>query len=253
MRQMIGLVSVIFIDMKTSFYSFKPTIPTSLTLMLFIVLASLELSAQRDTLSTQAQYVTLNLGLGSNTYAADASIHYDWHFGQHRRIVVGSGLRFQAFSGSDVYFTSAPPTLAANPSHQDTVLAPAPWIYSINMIINLGYYVTPKLYLGFNIDGFGFSFGPHGTPTFIQDGVEQTVKVKPTPWNVLLVGPRDVGSLKAQFYGRYHLNDRWGLQFGLQNMFSELTTYPLLQTVPEDNKRFRAASAQGFVGVHYTF
>jgi hypothetical protein len=43
------------------------------------------------------------------------------------------------------------------------------------------------------------------------------------------------------------------VQAGFQNMFNELTTETVLQTVPSDNDRFRSASAQGFAGMSYFF
>jgi hypothetical protein len=168
-------------------------------------------------------------------------------------LIVGSGLRFQTFFGSDVVFTSAPPEFYGMAENMDTLTAPAPFIYSINAIINLGYHVTPKLFLGFNIDAFGFSFGPNGSPTYTGSGLDQKVKVNPTQVNALLVGANDLGSLKAQFYGRYKFNDHFAVQAGFQNLFNELTTEKVWQTVPENNDRFRSASSHGFIGLTYYF
>ena len=200
-----------------------------------------------------ALFTSLDFGSNGSNHAANFGLHYDWHFGKKKRIVVGSGLRFQSFFGKDVVFVSAPPEFYVDPVNQDTLLAPAPSIFSVNAILNLGYRVTPKIFLGFNIDVFGFSFGPNGSPTYVSNGVEQVVKVNPSPINALLVGANDLGSLKAQFYGRYKFSDKLAVQAGFQNMFNELTTETVIQTVPGDNDRFRSASAQGFAGISYFF
>lgn len=204
-------------------------------------------------LDESALFASLDLGSNGSNHAVSLAAHQDWHFGKRRRLVVGSGLRFQTFFGQDVIFTSAPPEFAADPAKQDSLLAPAPFIYSLNAMISLGYHVTPRLFLGFNIDAFGVSFGPHGSPEFVSNGVSQTAEVRPTPINILLVGANDIGSLKAQFYGRYKFSDQWGVQAGLQNLFNELTTKAVLQTSPKLNDRFRAMSSHVFLGMSYHF
>ena len=198
-------------------------------------------------------YSSLDFGTNGSNHAANICMHYDWHFGKKRRLIVGSGLRFQSFFGSDVIFTSAPLEFYGVEENMDTLTAPALFIYSINAIVNLGYHVTPKLFLGFNIDAFGFSFGPNGSPTFTGGGTSAKAKVNPTPINALLVGANDLGSLKAQFFARYKFNEHFAVQAGLQNLFNELTTENVLQTVPEDNQRFRSASSHGFAGLTYYF
>lgn len=223
---------------------------------LSLIVCSLAAFAQIDSskvMGKNSLYSSLDFGSNGSNHAANIGMHYDWHFGKKRRIVVGSGLRFQGFFGQDVIFTSAPPDFVADEANLDTITAPTPYIYSINAIINLGYHVTPKLFLGFNIDAFGFSFGPNGNPTFTSNGVDQKVKVNPTRMNVLLVGANDIGSLKAQFFGRYKFNEHWAVQAGLQNLFNELTTEKVVQTVPKNNDRFRSMNSHGFVGVSYYF
>jgi hypothetical protein len=139
-----------------------------------------------------ALFTSLDFGSNGSNHAANLGLHHDWHFGKKRRIVVGSGLRFQSFFGKDVVFVSAPPDFYLDPINQDTLLAPAPSIFSVNAILNLGFRATPKIFLGFNIDVFGFSFGPNGSPTYVSNGVEQVVKVNPSPINALLVGANDL-------------------------------------------------------------
>lgn len=205
------------------------------------------------TLVKRSVYSGVGGAVGDGHFSGLLSGQVDWHLGQKRRIVVGTGLRFTGFLGSDVVFTSAPPDLAADPLNMDTLLAPTPYIYSLNAMINLGFNITPKLTAGFNIDLVGLSFGPKGTPTFISQGQEQQANVSPTPVNVLLVGDNDLGSLNSHFFAKYSLNEKWRVQLAYQFLFNELTTESTLQTVPSNNDRYRHKASQVFVGVTYNF
>ena len=220
-----------------------------------LMIGTTGLKAQDSTkvMAKTYKYGSLDFGTNGSNHATSLAMHHDWHFGAKKRIVVGTGLRFQAFFGREVIFTSAPPEFVADPAYLDTLIAPAPFIYSVNALINLGYHVTPKLLLAFNIDALGFSFGPNGSPTFQGGGQTQEVKVNPTLTNVLLVGANDIGSLKAQFMARYKFTPQFAAQAGLQNLFNELTTEQVLQTYPSPNTRFRAMSSHIFGGVSYYF
>lgn len=223
---------------------------------LLCVLYTIDLKSQEDSLDvmkSRYKFASLDFGTNGSNHATSLAFHHDWHFGKRRRIVVGSGLRFQAFFGRDVVFTSAPPEFAVDPARLDTLIAPTPFIYSLNAMINLGFYITPKLFAGFNIDALGLSFGPNGSPTFQGSGLKREVRVNPTLTNVLLVGAMDIGSLKAQFHARYRITDELAIQAGLQNLFNELTTEEVLQTDPAPNDRFRAMSSHVFGGISYYF
>jgi hypothetical protein len=163
-------------------------------------------------LAKRSVYSGIGGAVGDGHFSGLLSGQVDWHFGQKRRIVLGTGLRFTSFFGQDVVFTSAPPDLAADPLNMDTLLAPTPYIYALNAMLNLGFNITPKLTAGFNIDLVGLSFGPKGTPTFISQGQEQQANVSPTPVNVLLVGDNDLGSLNSHFFAKYSLSEKWRVQ-----------------------------------------
>ena len=198
-------------------------------------------------------YLSSGIGLGGKNYAPLLALQYDWRLGKRKRIVIGTGLRFVTFFGSNITFTSAPADLASNTQNVDSIIAPAPFIYSVNAMINLGFQVNRHLMVGFNIDAIGASFGPNGSPDFVSNGVTTSVNVNPTPVNILLVGDNDRGSLVSQFYGRYQFTDHFCTQLAFQFLFSELTSETKVQTVPKGNDRFRAKSQQIYLGLNYLF
>jgi hypothetical protein len=120
-------------------------------------------------------------------------------------------------------------------------------------MINLGYNFTPKMQIGFNIDLLGFSFGPEATPAFRSNGVQVNTKAKPTSFNLLLVGNNDKGTLNSEFYLRYKINNKIGLKVAYQYFFTELTTSTKIQTLPEQNDRFRNKANLFNFGVSYHF
>lgn len=210
-------------------------------------------STDNSSLLKRTTYAGAGVAVGDGHFGGVLSAQNDWYLGSKRRIVVGTGLRFTGFLGNDIYFTSAPPELAADPLSVDSLLAPTPYIYSLNAMINLGFNITPKLTAGFNIDLVGLSFGPKGTPTFISQGQEQQANVSPTAVNILLVGDNDIGSLNSHFFAKYTFNEKWRIQLAYQFLFNELTTDASLQTVPTDNDRFRHKASQVLLGVTYQF
>jgi hypothetical protein len=180
------------------------------------------------------------------------SFYKNWELGAKNKFVVGTGLRYTGFFGSNIWFTSAPNDLAIEPSSVDTLFGSSPAINSLNLLINLGFNVTEKLQLGFNIDAIGISFGPTGNPTFTGNGQSKSTEASPTSPNILLVGNNDKGSLNSHFYGKYKLSDKWGVKLAYQFLFNELTTATAVQTTPVSNDRFRVKSSQFFVGLNYS-
>lgn len=201
----------------------------------------------------KSKYIQLGGALGSSNGSINLSAQKDWYLGKKDRIIVGTGVRFTSFFGSDITFTTAPAKLSIEPKSVDSLLAPKPSLTSLNLMINLGYKISSKIEVGFNIDALGVSFGPEGSPTFITNKKSTLTKAKPTSPNVLLVGDNDRGSLNSHFYGRYKLNEKIGLNVAYQYLFNELTTNTKVQTIPEANDRFRTKSSQIYVGVSYHF
>ena len=201
----------------------------------------------------KSKLIELGGAFGSSNGSINLSGQKDWYLGKKDRIILGTGIRFTSFFGSDITFITAPAKLSIEPKSVDSLFAPKPALYSLNLMINLGYKISDKIEVGFNIDALGVSFGPEGSPTFIANKKSSVTKAKPTSPNVLLVGDNDRGSLNSHFYGRYKLNEKIGLNVAYQFLFNELTTATKIQAIPEANDRFRAKSSQIYVGVSYHF
>jgi long-subunit fatty acid transport protein len=191
--------------------------------------------------------------IGSSVGSISASGFHNWGLGSKKKFYVGTGVRFTSFFGNKVNFTSAPADLASDDKNVDTLLAPSPSLSSLNLTINLGYKISDKLEVGFNIDAIGISFGPTGTLTYIRNGKSTATPASPTSPNILLVGDNDKGSLNSHLFVRYKLTDHLGLKVAYQYLFNELTTTSKVQTIPSANDRFRAKSGMIYVGLNYNF
>jgi long-subunit fatty acid transport protein len=191
--------------------------------------------------------------IGSSANSISASGFQNFGIGLKKKFYIGTGVRFTTFFGSNVNFTTAPADLTADDKNVDTLLAPSPSVSSLNLTINLGYKISEKLEVGFNIDAIGISFGPTGSPSYIRNGKSTPSSASPTSPNILLVGDNDKGSLNSHLFVRYKLSDHLGLKVAYQYLFNELTTTTKVQTIPSANDRFRAKSGMVYLGLNYNF
>lgn len=222
----------------------------SIAVLFFLVVTPLLLAQDIPKSST---YLEVGAGIGDSNFSGVGALRYDWNLGSKNRFVLGTGVRFTGFAGKDLNFITAPTNLTGDKKNLDTLFAPTPYLYSLNLIINLGWRFSEKFQVGFDIDALGVSFGPTGSPTYIRNGRPQSATASPTSPNVLLVGDRDRGSLNYQLYVLYRFGEHFGVKVAAQQLFSELTTKAKVQTVPEPNDRFRYKSIGGFVGLNFTF
>lgn len=191
--------------------------------------------------------------VGSSVGSISASGFQNFGIGSKKKFYVGTGVRFTSFFGTNVNFTSAPPDFTADDKNVDTLLAPSPGVNSLNLMISLGYKISEKLDVGFNIDAIGFSFGPTGSPSYIRNGKSVASSASPTSTNILLVGDNDKGSLNSHLFVRYKIAEKLGIKLAYQFLFNELTTTTKIQTIPSANYRFRAKSGMIYVGLNYNF
>ena len=231
--------------------------------VLIILFVSNVLFAQEDQMKEKKitpgnhQFIDLGIGIAKNQGIITGGYYHNWMLSKKRKIIrniyIGTGFRFTGFFGSNIYFTSAPPALYGIAANEDSLRGKTPYIYSANVFINFGYQFTEKLQIGFDLDAIGFSFGPMGTPDFISNGVPNIVDAKPTPFNVLLVGANDIGTLNGGLYVRYKLAPKISVRATYHTLFTELTTAQKVQTSPELNNRFRHGANLFGVGVGYYF
>ncbi|MCP9768617.1 hypothetical protein EGI22_11890 [Lacihabitans sp. LS3-19] len=218
-----------------------------ISILLFVLINTNLLAQQKN------NYAEIGGGIGASSGSFGAALHKNWTLGKNNKFVIGTGLRFTSFFGTDINFITAPADLTSDPKNLDTLLAPKPSLSSLNAMINLGYRLNKKIEFGFNIDALGLSYGPTGSPSYITNGKSTVVSAKPTSLNLLLVGDRDKGSLNSHLYAKYDISNKIGLKLAYQFLFNELTTSTKVQTVPSDNDRFRVKSSMVFVGVSYGF
>ena len=203
----------------------------------------------------------LNGGIGNSEGTIALSFNFDKNLGKKQRIVIGGGIRFTSYLGKNQYYITAPAELTSGSTgpgvifkenieaNIDSFLIKTAQVNSLNLLITLGYNVNPKLLLRFNIDLIGFSFGSGVTGNYINGSQGAMVSSDPSPFNLLLVSDNDKGSLNSEFFGRYFINDKWGIKAGAQFHFTEYTTDSYVQQYPEPNDRFRNKSLMFMLGV----
>lgn len=202
-----------------------------------LTLCAISLHAQQK--STTEQIADFTLGFSSGQTTVSGAYNKNWNLGKKQGFYIGTGIRLSGAFGKNQVFSSAPASLAGNKANTDSLLGTNTSTYALNAILNLGYHISPKLDLGFNIDLIGFSFGPSSNRIFSGNGTLTNTAAKPTGMNILLVGNNDRGTLNSEFYLRYKVNNKVGIKLAMQHFFTELTTATKVQTVPAQNDRFR--------------
>ncbi|MBL7870258.1 MAG: hypothetical protein JNM78_01500 [Cyclobacteriaceae bacterium] len=205
----------------------------------------------------------LGVGGASNQGTLSAAYIYDWSLGKKEKIIVGIGGRVTSYIGANQYYSTAPAKLTSGSTgpavffkeniiaNIDTFLIAKPRVVAMNAMINLGYKVTQKISVGFNIDAIGFSVGYKTRGNYINGSQGQNVEAKPTVFNLLLVSDNDLGSLNSEFYGKYKLNETISLKAAFQFIFTEYTTEIPVQQFPEPNDRFRNKSSMFSAAVSF--
>ena len=203
--------------------------------------------------SRTVNYGDITGAIGSSKGSVSVDYFHVWKLGKTKRAEIGFGGRFTSYFGSSHYYSSAPASLADDESKSDSVLLQSPQVNALNIAINLGYRISPKFSLGFNIDALGFSFGGKQTGSYINGSVGQTISAKPTPINILLVGNNDQGSLNSEFYSRYFLTENLAIKLAYQYLFTEYTTDTAVQQLPIANDRFRNKASLLSLGITKQF
>lgn len=191
--------------------------------------------------------------IGSNQGSVSVDYFHLWKLGKSKKIEVGFGGRFTSYFGTSQYFSSAPAKLAEDEGKSDSILLQSPQVNALNLAINLGYRISPKVGLGFNIDALGFSFGGKQDGSYINGNQGQTTSGKPTSFNILLVGNNDKGSLNSEFYLRYFIKEKLAIKLAYQFLFIEYTTDTKVQQQPETNDRFRNKASLISLGITKQF
>lgn len=192
--------------------------------------------------------------IGKSEGSISAMVGNDWELWKSKKFAIGIGGRVTSYFGTKQYYITAPAELTSGSTgpgvifkenideNIDTFLIKSPQVNSINVFINLRYKFNEKLVVGFNIDAIGLSLGAQKSGNYINGVQTAEENSKPTAFNVLLISDNDRGSLNSELYGKYYLNDTWGIKLGVQFLFTEYTTDMEVQQFPEPNDRFRNKS-----------
>lgn len=231
-------------------------------ILTFVILFSFSFAIQAQH-GTKVQNLDLSGSIGSGQGTGAFSYNYNWQLGKKGRFEIGTGARLTSYFGTNQYYVTAPAKLTSGKTgpgvlfaeniigNLDSVLFSNAQVSALNITVNLGYNITPKLYAGFSIDAIGFSFGGNKDGRYFNGNTSAPVTAKPTGFNILLVSDNDRGSLNSEFFVRYKLNKQWGIKAGYQFLFTEYTTTTEVQTFPEKNDRFRNKSSAFLLGVTY--
>lgn len=229
--------------------------------LLFFLFTCLTVGIAQNTSKNNS--IDIGIAFGSNQGTFSGAYIHNWSLGKKQKIQIGVGGRITGYLGANQYYTTAPAKLTSGKtgpgvfftenieSNIDTFLIASPQVFAFNAMINLGYKVTRKITVGFNIDAIGFSFGGNKRGNYINVAQGQNITSKPTGFNLLLVSDNDLGSLNSEFYGKYQLTEKLALKAGFQFLFTEYTTDIEVQQFPEPNDRFRNKSSMFSAGVSF--
>lgn len=206
--------------------------------------------------TTQAQEIKnpnnsieLGVGFASDAFVGGIGYYQDWGLGKKKAFRLGYGVRFSAYSGSDVTHISAPPEFYNDEAKQDSIFVSNPQMNNIAVYIGASYVIRERIELGFNIDAIGYTFGGDKDATFTSNGVETATTVNPNSITALLIAANDIGMVRSDFFVGYKFNDNWGARLGYGLLFTEYRTETELQ---EGNTRYRGNPGTITVGVVYS-
>lgn len=235
---------------------------------LYIFLFMLPVCAVRHAATAQVQpqtvnFIDLDAGVGDSEGSLAFSFNYDKGLGKNRKIVLGFGVRITSYFGKNQYYVTAPAKLTSGSTgpgvlfkknieaNMDTLLIKTSQVNLLNLHLTIGYNLSERLMIRFNIDAIGFSSGKSVNGNYINGTQGSMEPASPTVFNALLISDNDKGSLNSELFARYLLNDKWGIKGGIQFLFTEFTTDSEIQQSPEANDRFRNKSLMFGAGVSY--
>lgn len=235
-------------------------------LLTLILTTSFTLDSYSQRQATQYQKnIDANFAFGDQQGSLSFLLLKNYSVGKSQKFKIGIGARLTSYLGLNQYFVTAPAQLTSGGTSPlilfqdniikniDTLIVKSAFNHSLNATVNFGYAISNKVHVGFNIDLIGFSFGNTSSANYINGSQGKNTTASPTGFNILLVSDNDRGSLNSEFYGKYFINNRWGVKLAAQFLFTEYTTATKVQTLPQENDRFRNKSLLASIGVTYKF
>jgi hypothetical protein len=233
--------------------------------LLILLACGMGITAFSQTAKRASSYVDISMAAGSYRGSLSLSCLRTWRLGERQKFGIGAGVRSTSFLGANINYITAPARLTSGSTspliffkenieeNLDTLLVKSPQITMLNVMINIDYQLSEKFIIGFNIDAIGISFGGTRRGNFMSGTTGKNTDAKPTPFNILLISDNDRGSLNSELYVRYFFRPQWAIKSGAQFLFTEYTTETKVQTVPEENDRFRNKALLFSVGITRKF
>ncbi len=208
-----------------------------------------------------AQY-RLNAGASVGAGASMFSLGAEREFNVFSdKFHINPGVRLSIFNGNDLEYITAPAKYTSNDDQLDTITFGTVQNNFANLYVRLGYDITPKLSVSFDIDVVGVSFGSEQDYSDFRPGEAlrsgpqnafgHSQKGSPTTLNVLLIGDNDIGSLNSTLNISYDITNRLGIDLGAGLIFTEYTI--ATGRGYDGNDRFRNKNIMGYLGVSYLF
>ena len=239
-------------------------------LAVFVAIISITGFGQQKVNNTTNKFADLTGTIGASQGSIAASYVNNWKFGfgKKKNWEAGIGARLTSSFGSKLEYTTAGPAkytrtgttpfliffAGQRTENWDTLTLQRPFANALNITANFGYNFSTKWSGGFNIDLIGASFGRKSPAVFLSNGnTSNEPSAKPTPFNILLTGDHDRGSLNSEFFVKYNLNKKWAFRGVYQFLFTEQTTENVKQLLPDGsyNNRFRNKANNFGIGVSY--
>ena len=174
---------------------------------------------------------------------------------------INPGVRLSVYNGNDLEYITAPAEYTSNDDQIDTLNFGTVQNNFTNLYVRLGYDITEKFSISFDIDVAGVSFGSEQNYSDFRQGAAlraqpqtnlgYSEKGSPTTFNLLLVGDNDIGSLNSTLNISYDVTKRLGIDLGVGLIFTEYTIMP--GRGYDGNDRFRNKNMMGYLGVSYLF
>ncbi|MCU0385421.1 MAG: hypothetical protein MUE38_05295 [Flavihumibacter sp.] len=209
--------------------------------------------------------VDLSIAAGSSQATISIAGWHHWQLGKKKRLEIGIGPRITSYIGNKKDFWTAPASIARGSSapflvvfssqeteNWDTLNVQRPLVFSMNAAVQVAHQIGKRFRAGINIDLVGFSVGRTSAAVFTSDGRQETTEAKPVPFNLLLTGDLDKGSLNSELFFQYRLKEKWSIRAVYQFYFAEYKTNTRIQQLPEPNDRFRNKANLLGIGVSYS-
>jgi hypothetical protein len=212
-----------------------------------------------SSIGSYAQY-RINAGASVGAGATMFSLGAEREFNViNEKFHLNPGVRVNVFNGKDLEYITAPAKYTKNDDQVDTLTFKAVQNNFANLYVRLGYDISKKISVSFDIDVVGVSFGAEQAYSDFKQGKAlkagpQTTfghseKGSPTTFNLLLVGDNDLGSLNSTLRISYDVTNKLGIDLGAGLVFTEYTIAS--GRGYDGNDRFRNKNIMGYLGLSY--